>query len=86
MFFPSFGIFLHPVIKLPTVGNKAAAQAAAEVTLINSLLFNGVLFVAVKIRIILEIMFLWIVLGVPPSELEEEPEPKDTSQLSLFDE
>ena len=23
-------------------------------------------------------------LGVPPSELEEEPEPKDTSQLSLF--
>ena len=24
-------------------------------------------------------------LGVPPSELEEEPETEDTSQLSLFD-
>lgn len=24
-------------------------------------------------------------LGVPPSELEEEPEPQDTSQLSLFE-
>ena len=62
MFFFSSGKFVHPVIKPPTVGNKAAAQAAVEVTLIKSLLFNGVLFVAVKIRKKLEDMVLWIVL------------------------
>ena len=44
------------------MGNKAAAQAAVEVTLINSLLFNDVLFVAVKIRKKPETMILWIVL------------------------
>jgi hypothetical protein len=42
--FPSSFKSVHPVIKPPTEGSKAAAQAAVEVILINSRLFKTQFF------------------------------------------